>query len=193
MNTALQSAVSYPDIQQIERLQLPFAKELATHLMLTDYTALIEAAKLENAQNGPSFSLIPYDKPVIPEKYFKAEWNIDRLFTRPCFWCGLSAGEDYPDAPNHFWIASYRAFVRPFSADGIYVMDGTAFEKALEKLHRHCFQEQRAATEEEIGEIYRAQAETMLKISDYTDQYKVPVVVIFRSLSCDELVPLQTP
>ena len=189
----LQSAVNYPYPQQSERPKLPFAKELATHLLFTDYTALIEAARLENAHDSLSFSLIPYDKPVIPEKYFKAEWKLNELFTKPCIWCGLSEESGSPNIPNHFWMASYRALVRPFSFEDIFVMDGNAFSEAREKLFQSCFQERRSATEDEIGEVYRAQAETMLAIGDYQNQYKTPAIIIYRSLACNELVPLPLP
>lgn len=189
----LQSAVNYQSFQQPERLKLPFAKDLATHLLLADYTALIEAARLENAQNNLAFCLMPYDKPVIPENYFKAEWKLNELFTKPCIWCGLSEESGSPNIPNHFWMASYRAFVRPFSSEDIFVMDGDAFGKAREELYRRCFQERRTATDDEIGEVYRAQAETMLAIENYENQYKVPVVIIYRSLLRGELIPLPLP
>ena len=186
----LQSAVNYPYFQQSERPKLPFAKELATHLLLADYTALIEAARLENAHDSLSFSLIPYDKPVIPEKYFKAEWKLNKLFTQPCIWCGLSEDLGSPNVPNHFWTASYRALVRPSSFENIFVMNGNILSEAREKLFQSCFKERRSATEDEIGEVYRAQAETMIAIGDYKNQYRVPVIIVYRSLLRDELVPL---
>ncbi len=186
------SAVSCPGFQTFGQNNLPFTQDLVTHISKPDYDALVKASALPESEESQSFLLPAKDNPIVPPKYFRAEWGLSGLCATPCTWCGLADDFGHPKTPDHFWMATYRAVVKPISFDGVYVIDGSAFGKAREALFSRCFNggNGRQATEEEIGELYLNQAKTLIPLADYQDNFTTPVVVIFRALAYGEILPL---
>lgn len=109
-------------------------------------------------------------------------------------WCGIGEVKkttpiESLKIPGHYrWSDSERFVIRvkPNRANDIYIADHFQYEKRRQDI-ASTIKGRDMFTNSEIADFTRARARTIIPISEYQGQYKMPVVLVGRELSFDEV------
>jgi hypothetical protein len=136
---------------------------------------------------APNERLVPYGIPLE---------NVSEIANDGFIWCGVGAidentnmdsmkiGRETRKTDRIFGDNEGLAVIKPKTATDVYVVDWQAWDDFREEKFTTNHD---TLTDDEVAEMYRALARTLVPIADFKGDYKNPIVLIGRDLELDEV------
>lgn len=125
--------------------------------------------------------------------------SFPRVAYQGMVWCGSIPGECRPRElgfPSRVGYASHSerclVSVRLARANDVYVADDAEYDRARLQIASAMSPTVRSFTDEQIGEMHRAVARTLVPLSRYQGGYARPIVLVARELDLDEVGELSS-
>ena len=126
---------------------------------------------------------------------YRNDGTVPEISREGFLWCGVGdprkKGAALNIPGNNPWFDFYRGvwvvLVNPNRANDVYIADYAPYVKRRAELSESIPADRRRFTDDEVGEMFRASARTIIPITDYKGDFAMPVILINRELDFDEV------
>lgn len=184
---------------------IPFSKSVGPLFCFGEYC---EAERIKQGKADPD-KLDPSDRYGLSGGGYRPmplgtpnDGTVPNIAYEGFLWCGIgkvtdTTAIDSLEVPGHYRWSHREQFViriKPNWANDIYIADHAQYEKRRKEISDSIKNQNRKEfTDAEVADFTCAFARTIVPISEYSGEYKQPVVLVNRELSFDEVEVVSGP